>query len=122
ITVSPDSTVSAAMEPPARGQKRTVPQLQFELLRDRPYRLDYGDLLFEVHVRHKELPAADLAANGPAIRDELLGKSHPCMRSSQLVKRYGWGVHFDADGRMALIGLGTDEYREFARGERTDVK
>jgi len=27
-----------------------------------------------------------------------------------LTKRYGWGVHADHDGRLALVGLGSPEY------------
>ena len=36
------------------------------------------------------------------------------MRASALPKKYGWGVHFDEQGRMALYGMETDAYREFA--------
>jgi outer membrane PBP1 activator LpoA protein len=32
------------------------------------------------------------------------------MRSSPLVKKYGWGVHSDEGGRIAIYALGTDEY------------
>jgi hypothetical protein len=31
-----------------------------------------------------------------------------------LGKRYGWGIHHDADGRVALVALGSDEYEALA--------
>ena len=44
------------------------------------------------------------------------------MRASPLTKRYGWGVHHDAAGRMALYGVGTAEYRRFAEGAVAGVE
>jgi len=34
----------------------------------------------------------------------LLSKPHPCLRASMLPKRYGWGVHYDGNGRITLYG------------------
>jgi len=34
------------------------------------------------------------------------------MRSSPLAKRYGWGIHNNAEGKIALFGLETDEYKK----------
>ena len=42
------------------------------------------------------------------------GRVEPSLRSSPLGKRYGWGIHHDADGRIALVPLGSDEYRALA--------
>jgi hypothetical protein len=36
------------------------------------------------------------------------------MRLSMLTKRWGWGVHYDEEGRMALYGAETPEYRRLA--------
>lgn len=47
-------------------------------------------------------------------REEFFGKGQPCFRSSTLVKRYGWGVHSDATGRVALVAMESDEYRRLA--------
>lgn len=38
------------------------------------------------------------------------------MRASALPKRYGWGVHHDGAGRLALYGVESDAYRDLARG------
>jgi hypothetical protein len=34
-----------------------------------------------------------------------------------LPKRYGWGLHFDAEGRIALVPVESDEYQEFVNGK-----
>lgn len=47
-------------------------------------------------------------------REEFFAKDQACLRSSPLGKRYGWGIHFDADSRIALVPLGSDEYQALA--------
>jgi hypothetical protein len=44
------------------------------------------------------------------------------MRASPLTKRYGWGVHHDAQGRMSLLALESEEYARFASGEVPGVE
>jgi hypothetical protein len=29
-----------------------------------------------------------------------------------LAKKFGWGLHSDAQGRLALVGADSDQYRE----------
>ena len=99
--------------PMARGGKKPIPLIEYELLAARPYTYTQDDLIFEVHVRRKGITAEELAARGGAIRDELFQKPHPCMRASSLPKTYGWGVHYDEDGRIALVGRESERYREF---------
>lgn len=41
-----------------------------------------------------------------------------CLRSSDLGKRYGWGISADGAGRIALVGVDTPEYAEFVSGQR----
>jgi hypothetical protein len=38
------------------------------------------------------------------------------MRSSDLGKRYGWGVHADENGRIALYAVDSTEYAALAAG------
>jgi len=37
---------------------------------------------------------------------------------AHLAKRYGWGIHCDARGRVALLGVDTPEYQDFVSGNR----
>ena len=36
------------------------------------------------------------------------------MRASPLAKRYGWGIHADNDGRIAIYPLESERYRKLA--------
>lgn len=109
ITVAPDCPIAVAEEPPS-GVRPTVASLQYELLRDRPYELTSDDLLFEVHMILSGQDASERSAE----RQRFFGRDVPCLRASPLPKRYGWGIHHDAEGFVALVGLGSAEYAALA--------
>jgi Family of unknown function (DUF6157) len=97
ITASPDSPVSAGTVPEKPG---TVAAVQHALLA-RPYAMTSDDLL---HAAHR-------ARGGDKSRGDFFAKPQACLRASPLVKQYGWGVHHDAEERIALLGMESDEYR-----------
>ncbi|WP_438447611.1 DUF6157 family protein [Gorillibacterium sp. sgz5001074] len=118
VLVSPDCPVEHSVEPVVKKDaKPSVHALQYELLSSKPYRYTLDDLIYEVHIRHKEIPAELVEAEGERIREELLSKSHPCMRASMLPKKYGWGVHYDEEGKLALVAMESPEYQTFAEGK-----
>ncbi|MGH3696072.1 MAG: DUF6157 family protein [Pseudonocardiaceae bacterium] len=62
-----------------------------------------------------------VAQDCPATRGsppQFYSKSQACLRASDLGKRYGWGIHADGRGRLALFGVDTPEYAEFVSGRR----
>ncbi|MEP9358135.1 DUF6157 family protein [Sphingomonas sp. KR3-1] len=97
ITASSDSPVSAGTVPEKPG---TVAAVQHALLRE-PYAMTSDDLLF----------AAYRARGGDQARDAFFAKPQACLRASPLVKQFGWGVHHDGEGRIALLGMESDAYR-----------
>lgn len=105
ITVAPDSRAVAAIVPPTG--KGTIAERQFALIHGHDYELTSDDVIFEVH--------ADRAGIAPAARDaaraEFFSQGRPCLRTSPLAKTYGWGVHCDMDGRVALIPVESAAYR-----------
>lgn len=110
IAVAEDCPVGGAEEPPVAAKGPTVASLQYELIARRPYELTSDDVLFEVHATRQGLPAEERAA----AREAFFAKDQPCLRSSPLGKRYGWGTHHDADGHVALVPVGSDEYEALA--------
>lgn len=116
ILVSDDCPRLEGTPPPAAGEKPSVAVLEYELLSKSPYRYTRDELLFIVHVTRLGLTPAELKARGKQIHGELFAKPHPCMRASPLPKRYGWGVHHDAQGRIALVSRGSPEYEDLASG------
>ncbi|WP_137862540.1 MULTISPECIES: DUF6157 family protein [unclassified Sphingomonas] len=97
ITASPDSPVARGTVPDKPG---TVAAVQHALLA-RPYAMTSDDLL---HAAHR-------ARGGDKSRGDFFAKPQACLRASPLVKQYGWGVHHDAEERIALLGMESDEYR-----------
>ncbi len=111
IEIADDSPVKTAEVPPVKGEKQTVANLQYDLLIDAPYRYTSDDLLFQVHAIRHAIDKGELEAE----REKFFSKGQACMRASPLTKRYGWGVHSDAAGRIALYAAGSAEYEKFVK-------
>lgn len=78
-----------------------------------PYTFTSDDVLFSVHAIRKDLLESELEEQ----RQLFFSKGQPCFRSSPLTKRYGWGVHSNAEGKIALYGAETKEYEDFVNDE-----
>ncbi len=117
IQVAPDCPATTGEIPVARGETKSVPVIQYELLSQHPYRFTQDELIFEVHVRHKRIPKSEVSRRRDELWKELFQKPHPCLRASMLPKRYGWGVHYDHKGRIALVATDSQEYAQFADGK-----
>jgi hypothetical protein len=110
IEVADDCPVTSAEVPQATGERKTKAVLEYELIARHPYRYTSEDILFETYARHKQIPKD----RWPAERAKFLAQDQPCMRASTLGKRYGWGLHHDEHGRVALVALGSADYQRFA--------
>lgn len=115
IAIADDSPTTQSIVPQEKGGKKTVAVIQYEMLVDHPYELTQEDVLFETHVRHKELPAAELKKNGKKLREAFFAKDQPCLRTSPLARKYGWGFHFDPKGKVALYAIESKEYKQMAK-------
>jgi hypothetical protein len=51
-------------------------------------------------------------------REQFFSKGQPCFRASPLTKTYGYGVHSDSIGKVALVGVETDECQKFLADEK----
>jgi len=109
IEIAEDSPTDTAELPPQKGEKKSVANWQFEKLYDRPYELSSDDVLFEVHAIRKGLSPGELDEH----RAAYFSKGQPCFRASPLTKRYGWGVHYNAEGKMAIYPAESQEYQQF---------
>ncbi|MGH7911694.1 MAG: DUF6157 family protein [Candidatus Dormibacteraceae bacterium] len=108
ITVAPDSTARTGTGPPGE----TVAALTYRMIAEQPYRWRSSDVIFTVWAtRHPVAPAARNQAWG-----EFYSKPRACLRSSDLGKKWGWGVHADRDGRVMVYAVGSAEYEHLASG------
>jgi hypothetical protein len=121
IEVAPDCPVSEAAVPAIKGRAKTVAVLQYELLSESPYTFTQEELLFQVHVRRQGMSDEEAQAQRAEMWELLFGKPHACLRTSPLPKQYGWGLHFDAEGKIGLYAVESEEYRAFASGKRGAV-
>jgi hypothetical protein len=122
ITVAADCPVETGTAPKDKKDGKTKPGIEFEMTAGHPYRYTQEELLFEVYVRHKQIPQEELAERGKEIREEFFRKPTACMRASMLPKKYGWGIHFNGEGKLALYPMESPEYRRFVDGGRLDVR
>lgn len=115
IMVATDCPAATGETPVARGETKTIPCWQYELLSRHPYKFTQDELYFEVHVRHKGISGAEAKRNREALWQGLFSKPQPCLRVSMLAKRYGWGIHYDQDGKIAIYAVDSKEYAQFTR-------
>lgn len=113
ITLAPDCPATAGTVP---KQATSIAGLEHALLTERPYHYTGEEMILAVQRHHKGIGDADL----DVFAATFFAKPHPCMRASMLPKRWGWGVHYDEQGRIALYGAETDKYCRLSA--RTDLR
>lgn len=122
ITVSPDCPAEFGIVPPDKKGGLTKPGLEYKLAVSQPYGYTQEELMYEVHVRHKAFAPEELEARGTEIRDDFFSKPKACLRASMLPKKYGWGIHFNESGKLALMAVESAEYHQFVAGGQGNVK
>lgn len=110
IQVAEDCPVTTAEQPPLGNGSPTIAGLQFALIAEHPYEFTSDDVLFDVHATRRSLDAEER----PAAREAFFARSQACLRASPLPKKYGWGIHHDAEGRVALVPVGSAQYQTLA--------
>ena len=115
IEIAADCRAEQGAAPKARDGSKTIAELEFELISRTPYRYTQEDVQFHVHCKRTGVTDEQLRASGAALRKAFFAKPTACMRASPLAKTYGWGLHFDDRGRVALVSAGTPAYRKLAK-------
>jgi hypothetical protein len=70
-----------------------------------------ADVQFAVHLARSGLSPAEQTAQRESLQRAFFSKPRACFRASPLPKKFGWGVHYDADGRLAIYAVESDDYR-----------
>ncbi len=109
IEIAEDSPTNIGKTPPLKDEKKSVANLQFEMLHQNPYKYTSDDVLFSVFASRKEFQQYEWDEQ----RDTYFSKGQPCFRASPLTKRYGFGIHHDKNGKIAMYGAETQEYAKF---------
>ena len=117
IAVASDIKVTCGTIPPSRGDKKTVAEMQYELLAKNPYKFTSDDVLFQVFADRNDLTEAEYEQ----ARKQFFSKGQPCFRASPLTKTYGFGIHYDDQGKMAIYGMETSEYEKFITNKHLKI-
>jgi hypothetical protein len=114
IAASADCKAVNGTEP---AKADTIAGRQYRLIADHPYGHTSDDVLFEVFSLRNAVPEDGKVA----AREAFFARSQACLRASPLVKQFGWGIHHDANGKVALYGVETEAYRGFLKDKRLTI-
>ncbi|PZD96728.1 hypothetical protein DNH61_05890 [Paenibacillus sambharensis] len=106
IQVADDCPVTAAEVPKTKGSARTVAVMQYDMIVNYPYQYTQEDILFEIFAARTGIAEGNQSSE----REKFFSKGQPCLRTSPLAKRYGWGIHFDDQGKAALYAVESADY------------
>ncbi|MBW7674427.1 DUF6157 family protein [Chryseobacterium chendengshani] len=111
IETADDCPVSEGQIPPEKKEK-TLANLQYDLLIKSPYRYTSDDIIFRCYMIKN-----DISGEGKAERENFFSKGQACLRSSPLAKRYGFGFHHNADSKVAIFPIESDQYQNLVQNE-----
>ena len=109
IEVANDCPTEISEIPKSKGDKKTVAEMQFDLVLKNPHKYISDDIIFQVYADRNDLTNAE----HKQAREQFFSKGQPCFRASPLTKRYGFGVYSDKNGKVAIFGRETKEYEQF---------
>jgi Family of unknown function (DUF6157) len=118
IRVAEDCPARTGEEPPLRAGNPTVARLQFEMIAHAPYEYTSDDVVFATSAPGRQLAAKATKQERSLARGEFFSKGQACLRGSGLGKRYGWGIHANAEGRVALYAVDSERYQAFVRDSK----
>ena len=118
IEIAEDSPNQEGKMPPLKGDKKTVAYRQFEMLYEHPYEFTSDEVLFGVFAQRKGFAPEELEEQ----RANYFSKGQPCFRASPLTKQYGWGIHSNEEGKIAMFGAETEGYQKWIASDIKKVK
>jgi hypothetical protein len=117
IEVAEDCPAVGGEIPKQKGDTKTVANIEFEMISQNPYKYSSDDVLFQVFADKNDLTQSEYND----AREKFFSKGQACLRASPLTKRYGWGIHNDENGKIALYGMETPEYQKFLKDKTLKV-
>jgi hypothetical protein len=109
ISAAEDCIAKKAEIPPLKSGEKTIAGIQHDLIKNSPYRYTSDEVIFAVYVQRNGIKHDEAQAE----REKFFAKGQACLRSSPLVKRYGWGIHSNGEGKIALYAVESKEYHVF---------
>lgn len=111
ITIAEDSPTSTSVVPDLT--KSSVAAQQFQWITEQPYELTSDDVIFRRVARMQGI--ADHLRE--SAQQEYFQTGRACLRTSPLAKQYGWGIHANAEGKIALVAAESEAYTALVADE-----
>jgi len=114
IHIADDCPVESAEIPPEKNGEKTAAVIQFEMIKQNPYKFTSDDIIFSVYAIKNKISSKEHERE----KEKFFSKGQPCFRSSPLTKRYGWGVHSNAEGKIAIFEVESVEYKKLSKDKK----
>ncbi|SIR87139.1 hypothetical protein SAMN05878482_106308 [Peribacillus simplex] len=108
ITISEDSKVTSAKVPVIKNDKPTIAYIEHDLINNNPYKFTQDDVQFKTYLIRNQIEEESAAE----LREQFFSKSKACFRTSPLVKNYGWGIHYNNQGKIAIYDAKSEMYNQ----------
>lgn len=117
IEVAEDCPATCGEIPKQKSDTKTIANIEFEMINQNPYKYSSDDVLFQVFADRNDLTKSEYKE----AREKFFSKGQACLRASPLTKRYGWGIHNNENGKIALFGMETEEYQKLSKDKNLKV-
>ena len=117
IEIAEDCPAKKGEIPPEKKSGKTIAAVQYEMLSNNPYKYTSDEILFQCYLTRQENPGNDVTK----LKEQFFSKGQACFRASPLTKLYGWGIHYNDDGKMALYGCESPEYKAFLKNKSLKI-
>ncbi len=111
IQVADDCPAKIARVPSSENKSKTVAALQYEMIAQSPYKFTSDEIIFKVYANRNEIEAMHFAEE----KKMFFSKGQACLRTSPLAKRYGWGIHSNEEGKVALYAVVSVQYQKLVK-------
>ena len=108
IEVAEDTKAVKGNKPTSKNDNKTIAEMQYDLISKHPYKYTSDEIIFHVYADRNDLTKAEYKQ----AREQFFSKGQPCFRASPLTKTYGFGIHSNSEGKIALYGIEANEYQK----------
>ncbi|MDV7695729.1 DUF6157 family protein [Chryseobacterium soli] len=108
IEVAEDCPVSKA-QIPSEKEIKTLAGFQYEKIIKNPYIFSSDDIIFEWYAIKNDITETEKQEEW----EKFFSKGQACLRASPLAKRYGFGIHHNSGGKVAVFPVESEEYQKF---------
>jgi hypothetical protein len=113
IEPAEDCPVSVSTIPPD-SEKPIVARQQYDLLASNDYKYSSDEVLFRIYALRNDITESEWQQ----ARENFFSKGQACFRASPLTKRFGWAIHSDSAGKIALVSTASAEYQKLQANEK----